>query len=214
MKKALMAVMVVALAIGFVGCDIIGGAKSPYYPLAEGNTWDYDVSMTTTVDDSVTLDSSWTTKTEVVGKTELDDGTKVWEVKNEDATSFVEVDKDWVYTYETKADTTEWYKWPNEPKVGDTWDMVIQIDDTTSSTTTYEVVEEGVEANTYADCLKVQVTPEGTDMFDEYENFMYWAKDVGNVKTTCKTVIKTVILDDTMTTTTETESNLNTFTEG
>lgn len=214
MKKALLAVMAIALVIGFAGCDIFQ-AKSPYYPLADGNKWDYDVTMKITVDDSVTLDSAWTTATEVIGETELDNGTKVWEVKDEDETSFVEVDKDWVYTYETKADTTEWYKWPNEPKVNDTWDVVFQIDDTTTFTIKYEVVEDGVEANSYTGCLKVKVTPEGiADMYDEYESFQYGAKDVGTVLSTTKSVMKIVVLEDTITTTTETESKLNTFTEG
>ncbi len=222
MKKALLAVMAIALVIGFAGCDIFGGAKSPYCPLAEGNKWDYDVTMQTTVDDSVTLDSTWTTSSEVIGETETtgDEPIKVWEVKTGDVSSYVNVDKDWVYFYDDLANTEEWYKFPNEPIIGDKWDIttITEINDTTSdtSTTSYEVVADGEEANGYTGCLKVQSTPESkvTDLFDTYESFLYWAKDVGNVLGTTKIVKKTVVLEDTITATTETESKLNTFTEG
>jgi hypothetical protein len=235
MKKALLVVMAVALIIGFAGCDIWPwGAKSPYLPLKEGNKWEYSgwsvVEITYppgTIEDY--YDSSATSMTtEVMAETELtgDEAIKVWEIKTTTgtvtSTSYVNVDKDWVYYYDDLSDSEEWYKWPTEPAIGDKWDIVVEVvdtlvdpPDTTTFTTTYEVIEEGVEAfGDYTDCLKIKVTPENVADYDTYECFEYWAKKTGYVMSSVKAVMIMVAGADTTTTRIEGETKLDSFTEG
>jgi hypothetical protein len=221
MKKALLAVMAVALIIGFAGCSLFGGAKSPYYPLKEGNKWDYETTVITTMeyeDTTITPNTADTTtdtySSEVIGETELtgEEALKVWEIKTGDETDYVHVDKDWVYFYDELSDSEEWYKWPNEPDVGDKWDVVFDIDDTTTYTISYEVTETGATAfGDYTDCLKIKVTPEDADRFDTYDSWMFVAKDVGTVM--YKTNY-TLIIVDYSTMTVESETKLTAFTEG
>jgi len=229
MKKALLAVMAIALVIGFAGCSLFGGAKSPYCPLAEGNKWDYEMtvmSSTEYVDTTYTKNMYDTTTTtyssEVVGETELtgDEAIKVWEIKSGDETSYVDVDKDWVYIYDDISDSEEWYKWPNEPKKDDSWKMIVEAVDTladppetTTVTTTYTVEEEGATAfGDYTDCLKIKVLSDAINLDDytEYENWMYMAKDKGTVYY----YVKIVMGDTTYTMTIESETKLTDFTEG
>jgi hypothetical protein len=237
MKKALLAVMAIALVIGFAGCDIWPfGAKSPYLPLAEGNKWEYSgwtvMEITyppETIEDY--YDSTATSSTtEVMGETELtgDEAIKVWEVKSTtddvSTTSYVDVDKDWVYYYDDLSDSEEWYKWPTEPVIADKWDIVVEVvdtlvdpPDTTTSTTTYEVVEEGVEAfGDYTDCIKIKVLADiiNVDDYETYENYLYWAKKTGYVMSYIKAVMIRVVDEDTITTRIEGETKLDSFTEG
>jgi hypothetical protein len=229
MKKALLAVMAIALVLGFAGCSLFGGGKSPYYPLKEGNKWEYSgwsVSEMIFTSDLIpdTYDSTATSSTtEVVGETELtgDEAIKVWEVKTTSGdvttTDYVDVDKDWVYFYDELSDSDAWYKWPNEPVKGDKWDVVFAIDSTTSVKISYEVVEEGVTAfGDYTDCLKISVSSDAINVadYETYENYIYLAKNVGQVMSTTKSVMITVVGTDTTTYRLQGESKLDKFTEG
>lgn len=226
MKKALLAIMAIALVIGFAGCSIFGGAKSPYYPLKEGNKWEYEGTTITSIEyaDTTYVKNSYdtttaTSTTEVIGETELtgDNAIKVWEVKStsgtSSSTSYIDVDKDWVYIYDKIDASTESYKWPNEPKKDDTWEQEIVVDDTTTYKITYTVVEEGVTAfGDYTDCLKIKMVPSNVklDDYTTYENWMYMTKNTGVVYYYTKMVMG----DTTYTMSIESETKLKTFTEG
>ncbi len=220
MKKTILAVIGAALTIGFIGCNMFGGAQSPYYPLKVGNKWEYETKITTTIGTADPTDTTFKYESEVISETKLTGKEKlaVWEVKNtvgkNATTKYVRVDKDWVYTYEKLADEKESYKWPNSPKVGDKWTMTT-IKDKDTSIVNYEIVADKKTANEYKDCLKVKVTSKAAEkMYKEYENYMYWAPNVGNVLNTVKAVMETVVGTDTTRTTMDTETKLVKYTKG
>lgn len=215
MKKALLAVMAIALLIGFAGCDWFGGGKAPYYPLAEGNKVEFEGTMTFTVDypegEFMPADTSWSmdvsSENEVIGETTLpgNDEMKVWEVKatstidttTTESTSYVKVENDSVYIYDDGGVLASTQ--PADPKVGDTW---------VESTLTYKVEADGKEANGYTGCLEVSMTPDDISMYDTYSSMQYWAKNVGVVLMTMNTVAKTPMGNGEMITTIDMENKL------
>ncbi|TET22103.1 MAG: hypothetical protein E3J71_07275 [Candidatus Stahlbacteria bacterium] len=244
MKKALLAVLAIALIIGFAGCSIFQKG-SPYYPLAEGNKWEYSGTSKTIMDypegmDDVEITVNTTVVSEVMALEETtgDEPIEVWKIKailtvdveGVDPTtsySYVDADKDYIYFYKDLDATEEWYKIPSKPDKDDTWTVTIEeviidsiVDSDTFTTTItfktdYTVVETGVEANDYTDCLKIEAKPEDYDDYDSYESFDYWAKDVGSVKTEFKWVMtRPYGEEDTFTMTIEGETKLDKFTEG
>ncbi len=240
MKKALLAVMAIALIIGFAGCSIFQKG-SPYYPLAEGNKWEYSGTATTTMDypegEYIPADTSYKVPTTMVNEvmaleeTTGDEPIEVWKIKSvstvdtitTEGYSYVNADKDYVYFYEDLDATEELYKIPSKPVVGDKWTVETEIIDsivppdtfTSVFKTDYEVVEDGVEANDYTGCLKISDTPQNVADYDEYLSYNYWAEDVGSVKTEFKSVVtRPYGEEDTFTMTIEGESLLDKFTEG
>ncbi|MEA3311983.1 MAG: hypothetical protein U9Q76_07165 [candidate division WOR-3 bacterium] len=242
MKKALLAVLAIALVVGFAGCSLFQKG-SPYCPLAEGNKWEYSGTSTTTMDypegEYIPADTSYevpvTMVSEVMALEETtgDEPIEVWKIKSVltvdvegvDPTtsySYVNADKDYIYYYKDLDATEEWYKIPSKPVVGDKWTVETEIIDsivppdtfTSVFKTDYEVVEDGVEANDYTGCLKISATPQNVADYDEYFSYDYWAEDVGSVKTEFKSVVTEPYEEDTLTITIEGESLLDTFTEG
>jgi len=239
MKKALLAVMAIALVIGFAGCSWFQKG-SPYYPLAEGNKWEYSGTSTMTMDypegtDDVvdTVNTTMVSEVMALEETTGDEPIEVWKIKSiltvdvegVDPTtsySYVDADKDYIYFYEDLDATEEWYKIPSKPVVGDEWTVETEIIDsivppdtfTSVFKTDYEVVEDDVEANDYTGCLKISATPQNVADYDEYLSYNYWAEDVGSVKTEFKSVVTRPYEEDTLTITIEGESLLGTFTEG
>ena len=240
MKKALLAVIAIALVIGFAGCSWFQKG-SPYYPLAEGNKWEYSGTSTMTMDypegtDDVvdTVNTTMVSEVMALEETTGDDPIEVWKIKSiltvdvegVDPTtsySYVDADKDYIYFYEDLDATEEWYKIPSKPVVGDEWTVETEIIDsivppdtfTSVFKTDYEVVEDDVEANDYTGCLKISATPQNVADYDEYLSYNYWAEDVGSVKTEFKSVVtRPYGEEDTFTMTIEGESLLDTFTEG
>jgi hypothetical protein len=223
MKKALALALGIVFVLGMAGCDLFNpGNKSTYFPLTEGNKWEYEGTSTVSIDypegEFMPADTSWTINstsvTEVIGKTTLTgaDALEVWEVKSTtitdnpvdttEGTSYVRIDKDTVYTY-LYLDSAAVSSYPAEPVKDDTWKQ---------GTITYTVVADNETAKTYTGCLKVEMKPDDTSMFTTYEAFQYWAKKTGVVMTTMKMVTEIPMGDGTMVTTTESESNLKTFT--
>lgn len=220
MKKALMAVLVVVMGLSLMGLDCFGGKGAPYYPLAEGNKWEYSGTTTTTMDypegEHMPADTSWETSmtsvNEVIGEVDIPGADmKGWEVKSTTtlegidpvvSTAYVRVENDSVYTYDKDGALTSTY--PADPAVGEEW---------TVSTTTFKVEADGKEANGYTGCLEVSATPDDTSMFTEYSSLAYWAKDVGQVLMTMKTVATSAMGDGDLVTTIESETKLDTFTE-
>jgi|GEM_PF-1275172 len=176
MKKALLAVLAIALVIGFAGCSWFQKG-SPYYPLAEGNKWEYSGTSKTIMDypegmDDIEITVNTTVVSEVMALEETtgDEPIEVWKIKTiltvdvEDVDpttsySYVDADKDYIYFYKDLDATEEWYKIPSKPDKDDTWTTEIMtitetIDpetgdtlvDTTYFKTNYTVVETGVEA--------------------------------------------------------------------
>ena len=236
MKKALLAVLAIALIIGFAGCSIFQKG-SPYYPLAEGNKWEYSGTSTTTMDypgctDDVvdTVNTTMVNEAMALEETTGDEPIEVWKIKTiltvdvegvepDTSYSYVNADKDYIYYYKDLDATEELYKIPSKPVVGDKWTVETEIIDsivppdtfTSVFKTDYEVVEDGVEANDYTGCLKISATPQNVADYDEYFSYDYLAKDVGSVKTEFKWVMT---IHDVYTMTAEGESLLDTFTEG
>jgi len=240
MKKALLAVMAIALVIGFAGCTIFG-PKAPYHPLKTGNKWDYTTTTKTTMvideGEPIEVEITSTTVTEVLGEKETtgDEPITVWEIKSvatvdtfvTESFSYVDVDKDYIYYYKDLDATEEWFKIPSDPVLDDTWttlaelvtiDSIVDTDTfttTTTLTTNYKVVADAETANDYENCLKIEVTPPGGIAdYDTYEDFQYWAKDVGNVMTVLKSIKTEETEYYTSVTTIESETKLTTFTEG
>jgi len=240
MKKALLAVMAIALVIGFAGCGLFQKG-SPYYPLAEGNKWEYSGTSTMTMDypegtDDVvgTVNTTMVSEVMALEETTGDEPIEVWKIKTiltvdvegvepDTSYSYVDADKDYIYFYEDLDATEELYTIPSKPVVGDKWTVETEIIDsivppdtfTSVFKTDYEVVEDGVEANDYTGCLKISATPQDVADYDEYLSYNYWAEDVGSVKTEFKSVVtRPYGEEDTFTMTIEGESLLDTFTEG
>jgi len=183
MKKALMAVMAVALLIGFTGCSIFGGAVD-YYPAEEGKiatstVVTHDSTWMAFDSSSVVNDSTWDITSECMGKTTLEDETEVWEFMNQDDMySYMGFDKDGdkVNFYSDKTDSAFVTVWPYTLEVGTTW-TINDVD--------YEVVAEEdvtVPAGTYTGALKVSMTPPAVENVT-YEGFMWMDKKHGTVKT-------------------------------
>ncbi len=195
MKKILIVVSFVAL-LGIIGC---GGSatssSSPYFPLASGNKWSYKTTgkTETYMNDSLIseTDISKTTEYEITQKTTLSNGTDVWEQKSvttvdtttTEAYSYIYVG-DSIEVYFNKDDSTAATKIPKDPKQGDKWFYTIND----STKTVYEVVgteDVTVEEGSYTGCLKIKVSTEINGTAQEgIEQYLYWAKNVGQVKTT------------------------------
>lgn len=193
MKKALLAVLAVALVIGFAGCDIFKPGVD-YFRVKEGAIAKYETTVIkhdSTYDAAedkwnVTEDTTVTkTDTECVGETELDDGTVVWEFKTDTFYSYMAFDKDndEVDFYNTKADTEPYYSIPyaldNWTQPYDTVDVITYEAETTEDVTIGE--------ETYKDADKIKVTYpeiEGMTYLGAYD---WWDKDYGKIKSWFKT---------------------------
>lgn len=186
MKKALMAVMVVALVIGFAGCEWFTKGVD-YYPAKVDNMATSTVvthdSTWMAFDSSVVVnDSTWDVSSKCIGETTLEDETEVWEFKNENGDlSYMGFDKDGdkVNFYSDKTDSAVITVWPYTLEVGTKWTLGegdFAVD--------YEVLEEvevTVSGVTYDKALKVSMTPAAVENVT-YEGFMWMDKDHGVVK--------------------------------
>jgi|GEM_PF-3311419 len=189
MKKTLLAVMAVALVMGFAGCDLWPWGQVDYFRVKEGATSKYE---TTAIKHDSTYDAVkdvWAVKdettvtdytTECVGETELDDGTVVWEFKTDTFYSYMAFDKDneEVDFYNSKADTEPAY---SIPYALDSWTMPF---DTANNITFADDGTEDVTIGeeTYKGAAKIKVT------YPEIEGMTYlgandwWDKDFGKIK--------------------------------
>ncbi len=190
MKKALLAVMAVALVIGFAGCEIFKPGVA-YFRVKEGAIATYET--TAIKHDSTLVEDVWTVKdettvtdytTECVGETELDDGTVVWEFKSVADTvttySYMAFNKDNEEAdfYNTKADTEPAY---SIPYALDNW--TIPLDTANVIAFAAEDTEDvAIGEETYKDADKIKVT------FPEFEGMTYlgaydwWDTDYGRIK--------------------------------
>ncbi|TET22102.1 MAG: hypothetical protein E3J71_07270 [Candidatus Stahlbacteria bacterium] len=193
MKKALLAVMAVALVIGFAGCEIFKPGVA-YFRVKEGAIATYETTVikhdSTLVEDvwTVTDDTTITkTDTECVGETELDDGTVLWEFKNvmEDTTTYLymafDKDNEKADFYNDKADTEPAY---SIPYALDSWTQSLD----TANVITYEAEtteDVTIGEETYKDADKIKVTyPEDAGYVGAYD---WWDKDYGKIKSWFKT---------------------------
>jgi len=203
--------------------------SSPYFPYEVGKTWEYEGEYTFIEATPEEVDTAWiytSDSVEIIRETELTGSNplEVWEISsvhiskiivNEDTTidtfyntNYTRIEGDSAYIYEELSDSDPWYSFPAEPKLGDAWDVSIEGSMGDTSTTHYEVIADDAEANGYSDCLKIESTPEGLEVYDEYELFDYWAWDVGSVMTTQYILMITDMGEDTIVTTFEGERKL------
>ncbi len=217
---------VLAFIVFIAGCG--GGGAEKYYSLAEGNKWEYETILysKTMLGDSLISKSydTTTSSTEVVGKTTMEDGTEVWELKTQTdtitASSYVYEGEDTLKWFATKQDTVPNYWEPVDLSVGTKWTVTrsFNLDDTTVITydIIYEVESEedvSVPAGDFS-CLKVKGTASyeyeymGNTTTGTIEEYQWKAKGVGVVKTKYTQTITTQTAVGEMTVTTETESNL------
>jgi len=238
MKKALLIAVALVLAVGFTACqdeftairntgeskilEPMGSGSSPYFPYEEDRKWNYEAIWTFALDypeDIPIEDTSWadtsTYVTEVIQETELTGSNplSVWEIRTtpdsgEVVYSYAHIEPDSAYFYEKLSDSEPEAVFPSEPRKGDEWDITIEIDDTTTSTTHYRVIDDDAEANGFSNCLKIEVTPDYIEDYDEYQNLQYWAKGEGVVMTTLHALMRFVYDDDTTTSTFEGETRL------
>lgn len=217
MKKALLAVLAVALVMGFAGCDLWPWGQVDYYPAKVGN----EATLTVVTRDSTYIvaldsasadDSTWDISSECTAEITLDDDeTEVWEFKNQDGNlSYMGFDKkaDKVTFYSDKTDTADIYTMPYDLKEGSTWtigegDFAIDFEVTGTEDVT-------VEAGTYTDCLKVTMTPPAAENVT-YEGYQWWDKDHGVVK---EWYIMKTDVPDVMYMEMESTTELTEFTEG
>jgi hypothetical protein len=222
MKKTLTIVFALALVLGFAGCSLFGGGdKSPYYPLTEGNKWEYVDTMTFATDYPASIpmnDTTWSIYSsrivEVLSKTKLtnSDAFDVWEVQTSTTTgatttvdtNYVRVDGDSIYSYD-KIDGATVSVDPANPKKDDTW---------TEGSDTLKVVADNETANGYNGCLKISTIPTDStkNTFASYEFSTYMAKNVGLVMMSMNTVNKTPSGNDTIVSTVTMKDLLTSFT--
>lgn len=204
MKRALLAVLVVVLVMGFAGCEIFKPGVA-YFRVKEGAIATYETTVIkhdSTYDAAedvwnVTEDTTVTeTDTECVGETELNDGTVVWEFKNvmEDTTTYLymafDKDNEKADFYGDKADTVPAY---SIPYALDSWTQPLDTANVIKyEAETTEDVEIGEE--TYEGADKIKVTyPEAAGYVGAYD---WWDKDYGKIKSWFKT--ETVVVEDSL----------------
>ncbi len=216
------------LGILMMGCEG-GGAKEDYYPLAEGNTWEYAWESTTTVTGTfdTTYTQSGTTTTTVESAVTIGDKGDGWKVKSitdgTESYSYVYKGTDTLYVYKDENGDTLTYWEPLDLSTGTTW----EIENTSGEivyTTKYEVVGEEdvtVDAGEFKGAKKIKSTysyeqdiPMVGKNITNYEGYFYRAKGVGMVMATYTTTV--VQLDTTGTdtlsvTTVEGETKLTSY---
>lgn len=185
MKKLL---VFVPIALLIIGC---GGGEKNYYPLTEGNTWNYRTITTMTIGDSTSSDTSSMT-TEITVKTTLNNGTEVYEqimtMEGSTDTSYVQETDDYILSYEDKADTEPDTMVALPLEEGKTWTVLA---DSTYTETGKAIGKESVTvpAGTYDDCWKIAYIY-ADSAFSE-TSFVYLAPDIGMVKVYESTEIDT-----------------------
>lgn len=170
--------------------------SGPYHPYAVGKKWEYEGATQINIDypEGYPLaDTSWVdsmkTINEVLRETALEgaDPIPVWEIRSttfiadtfsSETYSYVHVDEDSAYFYDALDASEPSYVEPTEPELGDEWEY---IDEMSSDTIRYEVVAAAAEANGYAPCLKIKVTPPDVAIYTGFEYFQYLAKEEGLV---------------------------------
>ncbi len=185
MKKLL---VFVPIALLIIGC---GGGEKNYYPLTEGNTWNYRTITNVTMPDTAFSDTSSMT-TEITVKTTLNNGTEVYEqIATTDGgkdTSYVQETDDYILSYEDKADTEPDTMVALPLEEGKTWTV---FNDSTYTQTGKAIGKESVTvpAGTYDDCWKIAYIY-ADSAFSE-TSFVYLAPDIGMVKVYESTEIDT-----------------------
>lgn len=185
MKKLL---VFVPLALLIIGC---GGGEKNYFPLTEGNTWNYRIVTKMTIGDS-TISDTGSVKTEITVKTALNNGTEVFEqVMTSDMssdTSYVQETDDYILSYDDKADTAPDTLISLPLEEGKTWTI---SKDLSYTQTAKAIGKESVTvpAGTYDDCWKI------ADIYSDSAfsetSFVYLAPDVGLIKVFQSTTIDT-----------------------
>ncbi len=226
MNKTLLTVILAVLLVAATGCNVLfpkGQSKSPYYPLAEGNKWTYETKVSTTEGEKKPLEKTYKRTEEVTGETELTGKEKltVWGILSSESSQpnmrtlkCVRVDTDWVYTYISIKDEKPSFKQPNNPKLGDKWEVAQTMNNgkDTMMILKYEVVADKETVNGYKNCLKIKNVISPTDkkykVYEEWENIMYWAPDVGFVYGKSKSVQMKIKDSDTTLTTVVDETKL------
>jgi hypothetical protein len=201
MKK--LTVLAVLALLLVVGC----GKKADYYPLTVGNIWNYTTTTTVTHTDTLYNDTTITStsKSEIVAEATLDNGDAAFEIVNTSGTfvdtSYASEKEGCVLGYDDKADTKPDTLLVTPVEEGTTW---IAYSDSTGSvkvTITEKVSGIVVPAGTYDDVWKGMAI----STFGAYVDTSYgWiAPNIGDIKREQTNI--TVILTDTMTTTSTTE---------
>ncbi len=236
MKKIIVIAISLIMIAGFIACQdefgirnngeekilkTPGAGSSPYCPYEVGKTWRYEAITNGEIDypdDFSIEDTAWSDTfhyfTEVLRETVLtgSDPIDVWETENtsdsEVTYQYAHIESDSAYFYEKLSDSEPWFVFASNPKLGDEWDVVYQIDDTTSFTHHYIVIGDDASANGFDNCLEIDVIPEDVTMYDEYEYIQYWAEGEGTVMSTMYTFMKTALGEDTMYWTFESETRL------
>ncbi|MGQ9817859.1 MAG: TapB family protein [bacterium] len=176
MKKLL---VYVPIALLIIGC---GGGEKNYFPLTEGNTWNYRTISTTTIGDS-TLSDTGTVKMEITAKTTLNNGTEVYEqiltIDQSGDTSYMQETDDYLLSYDDKADTKPDTILAFPLEEGKTWTV---SKDSLYTETSKAMGKESVTvpAGTYDDCWKIADIL--SDSASSETTFYYLAPDVGLIK--------------------------------
>ncbi|MBN2380229.1 hypothetical protein JXM67_10570 [candidate division WOR-3 bacterium] len=179
-----------------------GAGSSPYFPYELGKEWNYLGVYTYTTDypegfpgEDTTWTDTTTSITEVIGETQLTGSNPlaVWEIRTisymkdmepQVYYSWVHIDGDSVYSFDDISDSEPDMVSPSNPKLGDQWEHIYEVDDTTTDTIHYEVVEEGVEANGYDNCIEIKITQDMPEEVETFEQYQYMAKETGMVLAT------------------------------
>ncbi|MBD3286424.1 hypothetical protein GF359_07675 [candidate division WOR-3 bacterium] len=174
--------------------------SSPYFPYEPGNRWRYEYIVEYVYDypeEFPTEDTTWTDTTAsvtvVTRETQLTGSNPlaVWEIETTNwmsdtseptvSYSWVHIEGDSVYTFDDISASEPDMVSPANPELGDKWEYEYEVDDTTTDTIYYEVVAEGVEANGYDDCIKIEVIPYIPEEIETFEQYQYMAKGTGTV---------------------------------
>jgi len=172
MKKLLVLIPIMLIV---VGC---GGGGQNIYPLTVGNTWNYTTITTTTTPIDTTTDTT-TVDVEITAQTALDNGKEVFEVVSGTSTSYIEDADDYVFGYDTKADTIPDTLLALPLEEGKSW--TVTSDTAGTAFKTYVVGKENVIVpfGTYNDCWKL-----GNIIGNDTTGVnVYYAEGTGMVKT-------------------------------
>jgi hypothetical protein len=179
-----MLIVLIIFSIFIVGCGDVG---TNYFPLSVGNIWTYSRTITD-IDSTINPDSIWTfTDTQIVeitAKTELDDGTDVFEILITTSTYietlYYEETSDYIGYYYDKAQEGYYYTELDLPiEEGKTWIAYTSIFHMMITAVVLGKDAVQVSAGNYDDCWEIRYIqyPGSGDT-----TFVYYAEDIGKVK--------------------------------
>lgn len=179
------------------GTALAQASTSTYFPYRVGARWEYEVNRILTCVNKQDPSKSYAdtisgslSQEVVAARTRDDQGRTLYKIKfvsiqnfygetdEQEFIFFVRLENDSVYTSEDSTYQGVFSVEPASPGLGQTW---VTEDLLLSEELRFEVVDEGVQAAGYADCLEIKGTSPPPAPYYKPECYRYWAPGVGMV---------------------------------